>query len=67
MATTPLTPVGNSADSPALILRPSPATSHDTEILDVYEPYVDYDAEQFLYQQLSQTMRYTSRAGLLGG
>jgi hypothetical protein len=35
MATTPFTLVGNSADSPAPPLRPSPATGHAAEILDV--------------------------------
>ena len=29
------TPVGNSADSPAALLRPAPATGHTAEILDV--------------------------------
>jgi hypothetical protein len=32
---TPLTLVGNSADSPEPLLRPSPATGHEAEILDV--------------------------------
>jgi len=32
------TPVGNSADSPEPLLRPSPAIGHDAEILDVYDP-----------------------------
>jgi hypothetical protein len=32
------TPVGNCAGSPAHILRPSPATGHVAEILDVYDP-----------------------------
>ena len=32
---TPFTLVGNSADSPELPLRPSPATGHAAEILDV--------------------------------
>jgi probable HAF family extracellular repeat protein len=35
MATTPFTLVGNSADSPAPPLRPSPATGHAAEMLDV--------------------------------
>jgi hypothetical protein len=33
--TTSFIPVGNSADSPEPLLRPSPATDHDAEILDV--------------------------------
>jgi hypothetical protein len=32
---TSFTPVGNSADSPAPLLRPSPATDHDAEKLDI--------------------------------
>jgi hypothetical protein len=32
------TPVGNSADSTELILRPSPATGHDAEIREGYDP-----------------------------
>jgi hypothetical protein len=35
MATTPFTLVGNSADSSKPLLRPSPATGHEAEILDV--------------------------------
>jgi hypothetical protein len=64
MATASYTPVGNSADSPGPILRPSPATSHDAEIFDVYEPDLGYDAEKFPYKQPQQKMRPTSRAGL---
>ena len=45
MAKASFTPVGNSADSPALFLRLSPATGHAAEILDVSDPYVGYDAE----------------------
>jgi hypothetical protein len=44
---TPLTLVGNSADSPALFLRLSPATGHAAAILDVSDPYLGYDAEKF--------------------
>jgi hypothetical protein len=47
MATTPFTLVGNSADSPELPLRPSPATGHAAEILDVEDPYLGYYAEKF--------------------
>jgi hypothetical protein len=67
MATTSLTLVGNSADSPEPIRRPPPATGHDAEILDVYDPYVGYNDEKFPYQQPQQKMRPTLRAGLLGG
>jgi hypothetical protein len=47
MATTSFTPVGNSAELPEPILRPSPATGHDAEILSVEDAYVGYDAENF--------------------
>jgi hypothetical protein len=66
MATTPFTLVGNSADSPALFLRLSPATGHAAEILDVEDPCLGYDAEKFPYQPPQWTMRLTLRAGLLG-
>jgi hypothetical protein len=42
---TPFTLVGNSADSPEPLLRPSPTTGHDAEILDVSDPYLGYEAE----------------------
>jgi hypothetical protein len=64
--TTPFTLVGNSADSPAPPLRPSPATGHAAEILDVEDPYLGYDAEKFPYKPPQWQMRSTSRAGLLG-
>jgi Lipocalin-like domain len=67
MAMTSLTLVGHSAGFPEPILRPSPATGHDAEILDVYDPYLGYDAETFPYQQPQRKMRSTSRAALLGG
>ena len=41
------TSVGNSADWPEPLLRPSPATGHAAEILDVYNPDLGYDAEKF--------------------
>jgi hypothetical protein len=44
-ANTSLTLVGNSADSPAPPLRPSPATGHAAEILDVSDPSLGYYAE----------------------
>jgi hypothetical protein len=47
MATTSLTSVGSEADSPAPLLRPSPATGHDAEKLEVYDPDLGYDAENF--------------------
>ena len=50
MATTSLTPVGHSADSPELILRPSPATGHDAAILDLEDPDLRYDAGTCPYQ-----------------
>src|SRR6266850_6213216 len=67
MATTSLTLVGHFAGSPEPILRPSPATGHDAEILGVEDPYVGYDAETCPYQQPQRQRRSTSRAGPLGG
>jgi hypothetical protein len=66
MPTTPLTLVGNSADSPALFLRLSPVTGHAAEILDVEDPSLGYDAETFPYQPPPWTMRSTLRAALSG-
>jgi hypothetical protein len=40
-----LTLVGNSADSPEPLLRPSPATGHDADMLDVEDPNLGDDAE----------------------
>jgi hypothetical protein len=45
MATTFFTLVGNSADSPAPLLRPSPATSHDAEMGEVEGLDLGYDAD----------------------
>jgi hypothetical protein len=50
--TTSFTLVGNGADFPEPLRRPSPDTGHEAEILDVYNPYLAYDAETFPYQQL---------------
>jgi hypothetical protein len=66
MATTSSTLVGNSADSHELVLRPSFATGHDADILDVSNPYLSDDAEN-IRQCSARTMRSTSRAGLLAG
>jgi len=38
MAMTSLTLAGHGADSPAPLLRPSPATGHEADMLDVYDP-----------------------------
>jgi hypothetical protein len=46
--TTSLTLVGHSAASPEPLLRPSSATGHDAEILDVDDPQLGYDAAKFL-------------------
>jgi hypothetical protein len=51
MAMTSLTLVGNSADSPEAIRRPSPATGHEAEMLDAEHPYLSYDAETLPYPQ----------------
>jgi hypothetical protein len=45
MATTSATLVGHSADLPAPLLRPSRATGHAADILDVFDPDLGYDAE----------------------
>jgi hypothetical protein len=58
---------GDSAGSPELLLRPSPATDRDAAILDVEDPYFGYDAETCPSQQPQRTVRSTSRAGPLGG
>jgi hypothetical protein len=47
MATTSWTRVGNLPDAPASILKPSPVTDHDAEMLDVSDPDLGYDAENF--------------------
>jgi hypothetical protein len=49
MAMTSLMSVGNTADSPEPILRPSPASGYHAEILDAYDPDLAYDTENFLY------------------
>jgi hypothetical protein len=45
MAKTSFTSVGSLADSPAPLLRPSPATGYAAEILDVDDPDLGYDAD----------------------
>lgn len=47
MATTSVTWVGNSAVSPEPILRPSPGTGYDAEMLEVSEVYLGDDGETF--------------------
>jgi hypothetical protein len=56
MATTSLTSVGNDTGSLEPIRRPSLATGHEAEILDVYDPHLGYDAEKFPAQQPQRTM-----------
>src|SRR5262245_57591433 len=63
---TSVTPMGNSADSPNPLLRPLPAMSHDAAILDAYNPYLGYDAENFPYQQTEREMRVIYAAWSLG-
>jgi hypothetical protein len=65
--TTSFMSVGNSADSPAPLLRPSPATGHEADMRDVSDPDVGDDAETFPSQQPQRKIRSTSRAGLWGG
>ncbi len=64
--TTSFTHVGDSAGSPESILRPSPATGHDAEILEVSDLYLGYDAKTCPSKQPQRPMRSTSRAGPLG-
>jgi hypothetical protein len=52
MATTSFTSVGNSADSPEPLLRPSPTTGYDAEKLEGSDPNFGYDAENFPYNRL---------------
>jgi hypothetical protein len=65
--TTSFTLMGNSADSPEPLLRPSPTTSHDADMRDVEDPDLGYDAETCPYQPPQRGMRPTCRAGLVGG
>jgi hypothetical protein len=65
--TTSFTLVGNSADSPEPLLRPSPATGHDVDMLEISDPDLGYDAETCPSQPPQQKMRPTCRAGLWGG
>jgi hypothetical protein len=64
---TSFTSVGSSADSPELLLRPSPATDHDAEKLEVSDPDLGYYAENFPSKQSQGGMRPTCRAGLFRG
>jgi hypothetical protein len=57
----------NATDAPEPLLRPSPATDHAAEKLDVSDPDLGYDADNFPYKQPQQGMRPTCRAGLLSG
>jgi hypothetical protein len=45
IATASLTPGGHGADAPEPILRPSPATGHEADILDAEDPCLGYDAD----------------------
>ena len=54
MPPTSFTLVGNSGDSPAPLLRPSPATGHVAEILNASDPDLGYDAAKWPYQQPQQ-------------
>jgi hypothetical protein len=66
MANTSFTSVGNCADSPEPLLRPSPAMGHDAEILGVCDPDLGYDAEKVPYKPPQREIRPTCRTGLLG-
>jgi hypothetical protein len=64
MAKTSLTSVGNSADLPARLLKPSPATGHDADTRDVEDPNSGYDVARCPYHEPPRQMRSPSRAGL---
>jgi hypothetical protein len=66
MATTLLTSVGSDAGSPEPLRRLLPAPGHEAEILDVDDPDLGYDAENF--RRSSPNGRCEPPlAGLLGG
>ncbi len=64
-----LTPVGNSADSPELILRPLLVTGHDAECLSAEEADPGYDAGELFSMVVGEVMgeRYptSSTVGLV--
>jgi hypothetical protein len=64
MANTSFTSVGHSADSPQPLLRPSPATGHHAEMLDVYDPDVGYEVETCPHRPPQRGMRPTRHPGL---
>jgi hypothetical protein len=55
----------NATDAPEPLLRRSPATDHEADILEGSDPDLGYDAENFPYKQPQRGMRPTCRAGLL--
>jgi hypothetical protein len=57
----------SSADSPEPLLRLSPATGHDAEMLEGEDPDLGYYAEKFPYKLPQREMEPTFRTGLLGG
>ena len=57
-ARTSWTLVGNSADSPEPLLRPSPATGHEAEILDVSDPCRPYSTEAAIRRHKPLSVRY---------
>ena len=66
---TSFTPVGNSADSPELILRPLLVTGHDAELLSAEEADPGYDAGELFSMVVGEVMgeRYptSSTVGLV--
>jgi len=67
MAMASLTLMGNSADSPAPLLRPSPARDHDADMRDIEDPDSGDDTETRPYPQPQRGMKPPRRAGLMGG
>jgi hypothetical protein len=57
MVTTSLALMGICPDSPAPLLRPSPATGHDAAMCDVEDPDLGYDADICPYQPSPRGMR----------
>jgi hypothetical protein len=55
--------VGSAAGSPEPLLGPSPATGHDADMLDVYDPDVGDDADTCLYQPPQRGIQPTCRTG----
>jgi hypothetical protein len=67
MAVTSLTLMGNSADSLAPLLRPSPARGPDADMRDIEDSDSGNDADTCPCPQPQRGMKPPRRAGLMGG